>query len=164
MDYLDKGAIFSQCRQYRRLLWRIWDYGKPEVCFLMLNPSVADDTKDDRTMRKCVGFSARMGFGGLRVVNLWSFISTDPRGVPKDRIRARGPTNDDDVRRAARECDRTVLAWGVNADPGEASRMVRMLRADGHVLWALKLTQNGTPWHPLMLGYDHQPVVYAAAR
>ncbi len=33
----DFGAEFSECRQYRYALWRMWDRSKPPVMFVGLN-------------------------------------------------------------------------------------------------------------------------------
>ena len=40
------GATFSPCRRYRYTLWRQWDE-RPPATFIMLNPSTADETRDD---------------------------------------------------------------------------------------------------------------------
>lgn len=58
-------AIFSQSRQYRYTLYRCWgeisrDHGT--VMFIGLNPSTADETKDDPTVRRCIGFAKSWGF------------------------------------------------------------------------------------------------------
>ena len=47
-DSLDiKGAVLSDCENYRYELWRIWDESKPKVLFIMLNPSTADTEVND---------------------------------------------------------------------------------------------------------------------
>jgi hypothetical protein len=72
------GATFSKDRRYRYRLWRSW--GDPELrcVFVGLNPSTADESNDDPTIRKCVGFAKLWGFGAVDVVNLFAFRSTDP--------------------------------------------------------------------------------------
>lgn len=61
---MNKGAMFSKCRKYRYVLWRIWDDDKPRVMFIGLNPSIAGAIIDDPTIRKVIGFAKRWGFGG----------------------------------------------------------------------------------------------------
>lgn len=49
---LDSGATISECGKYRYRLWRVWDESLPTCCFVMLNPSKADATEDDPTIRQ----------------------------------------------------------------------------------------------------------------
>jgi hypothetical protein len=51
------GAVFSDDREYRYRLWRTWDVDKPTAAFVMLNPSTADETENDPTIRRCIGFA-----------------------------------------------------------------------------------------------------------
>src|SRR4029077_5114543 len=71
-------AEFSHCRRYRFALWRRWDSG-PQVLFVMLNPSTADETTDDPTIRRCIGFARTWGFGSLAGANLFAFRTLKPR-------------------------------------------------------------------------------------
>lgn len=49
------GAVISDCGQYRYALSRGgWMGGKGTVLFVMLNPSTADASEDDPTIRRCV--------------------------------------------------------------------------------------------------------------
>lgn len=43
----NNGAIFSDDRKYRYVLWRSWDNEKPRVMFIGLNPSTANESTDD---------------------------------------------------------------------------------------------------------------------
>ena len=73
----DSGAVISRCSQYRYDLWRIWDRDSPIMVFVMLNPSTADAGADDPTLRRCIGFARRHGFGGIRVRNVFALRATD---------------------------------------------------------------------------------------
>lgn len=79
--FTETGATFSECRRYRYRLWRYWDRSKPPLCFLMLNPSTADDLSNDPTVERCQRRALAMGFGGLEVVNIFAFRSTDPAAL-----------------------------------------------------------------------------------
>jgi len=46
--------------------------------FVMLNPSTADATRDDATIRKCRQFAFRWGHGTLWVVNLFAYRNRYP--------------------------------------------------------------------------------------
>ena len=74
---MDRTALFSPCRTFRYRLGRRWSDG-PVLAFIMLNPSCADEHVDDPSVRRCIGFAHRLGYGGLQVVNLYAFLATDP--------------------------------------------------------------------------------------
>lgn len=44
----------------------------------MLNPSIADATSNDATIRRCIGFAQSWGYGAIEVVNLFAYIATQP--------------------------------------------------------------------------------------
>ena len=98
---MKSGAELSedQDRKYRYALWRIWDENKPYVLFIGLNPSTADETKDDPTVRRCIGFTQSWKkYGGVYLANLFAYRATNPREleVVADPI---GPGNDECVDR-----------------------------------------------------------------
>lgn len=80
-------SIGSEIRRSVRLddnhrLWlgRSWGAegeGFPMI-WVMLNPSLADAERDDKTVRKCISFAKARGASGLAIVNLFTFISPDP--------------------------------------------------------------------------------------
>ena len=49
-NIIKSDALFSKDRVYRYALWRIWDLKKPKVLFIGLNPSTADEIKNDPTI------------------------------------------------------------------------------------------------------------------
>lgn len=129
------AAISSDGGKYRYRLARIWDdKNARRAVFVMLNPSTADASIDDPTIRKCIGFARqwsqqnverRIGeiggpdhrFGGIVVVNLFGLRATNPAELMKadDPI---GSENDDYIRKeawAAAAADSLIVcAWGTN--------------------------------------------------
>lgn len=75
----EKPATFDRQRVYRYTLWRRWSEGERYVQFICLNPSTADETNDDPTMRKCVKFAQTWGYDALCMTNLFAYRATDPR-------------------------------------------------------------------------------------
>lgn len=153
--------MFDSTRTYRYLLNRAT--GLPTrhgVTFLMLNPSVADETADDPTIRRCLGFAKAWGFGFLRVVNLFAYVSTSPEALlsAPDPV---GPANDDAINLATRYSSFTILSWGAHvralAQPREHQVLVQLISA-GVDLRYLKLTQDGVPGHPLYLKKTLNPL------
>ena len=71
-------AKLSECRKYRYALWRTWDETKPHVMIIGLNPSTADETKDDPTITRCINFAKSWGYGGVCMANLFAYRATEP--------------------------------------------------------------------------------------
>ena len=148
-----RAASFSADGRYRYSLKREWADG-PRVCFVMLNPSIADAARDDQTIRRCISFARDWGYGSLVAVNLFAYISTDPAGLrhAADPI---GPRNDVHSRRAHRGAALTVAAWGAHPSATERGRAV--MRILGSNVRSLALTQSGAPRHPSRLRRDAIP-------
>lgn len=147
-----RGAQFSACFRYRYCLTREWPYGDRTINFLMLNPSTADDKRDDPTIRRCIGFAMAWGYRRLLITNLFALRSTSPRSlydVP-DPI---GPENDAAIREAAAVSDRVVCAWGLHGEFRNRGVLVLdMLEAEGRDrVWCLGKTKTSFPKHPLYL-------------
>lgn len=137
-------------------LFRQWDSDRPEMMLVMLNPSTADGMTDDPTIRKCIGFATRLGFGSIVVVNLFSYRATDPLDLKKAGY-PQGETDNGVIRVAAGKNKnaggRVVAAWGRNAPAERAAAVRTMLRNDRIRLFHFGLTKDGQPRHPLMLPY-----------
>ena len=158
---LGSGADISLDGIYRYRLWRTWDNPEHRCLWMMLNPSTADADKDDPTIRKCIGFAKRWGFGAIDVVNLFAFRATDPTELltAADPV---GLENDGTTLDALRSARRVVLAWG------QHDARVRKLVAERakQFVWrardagTLGRSQSGSPRHPLMLAYttEFQPL------
>ncbi len=142
-----KTATLSDCGMYRYRLGRTWDPSEPGVCFVMLNPSTADASIDDPTIRRCIGFARRFGAGWLSVVNLFAFRATDPRALLNAAYPI-GPDNDRYIVEAADDCAMVVCAWGAHGAIGGRADAVRDLLAP-RVMYALGTTKDGHPRHPL---------------
>jgi len=162
-------AVLSDCGTYRYKLTRTWDERIERVTFVMLNPSTADATVDDPTIRRCAGFAKAWGFGGLSVVNLYALRATNPRDLwtHPDPV---GPDNDLWLTLALTHSSRIVAAWGANAKPDRVARFWQLAEARldesrgwGHVS-ALRVTKSGAPGHPLYIPADAELKPYAEAQ
>jgi hypothetical protein len=155
------GATFSRDRRYRYRLWRRWDRSLPVVAFCMLNPSTADEKRDDPTIRRCIGFAHDWGYGGVEIVNLFAFRATDPRALryAADPV---GCHNDRHLARAARRATLVVTAWGAGADVRRARRAMRVLSGQRRSLAYLGFTRSRQPRHPLYLPRRLRPISYGS--
>lgn len=155
------GAVISDCGRYRYVLTRHWLRGEGSVAFVMLNPSTADATIDDPTIRRCMGFAQRWGFGSLSVVNLYGLRATDPSALA-DADDPIGPDNDDWLHETGWTADEVVLAWGAHrfAVKREREAVELLSRGRGERLKCLGLSANGHPRHPLYLRGDAERFAY----
>ena len=153
---MEKRAILSADRKYRFVLTRIWDETKPTVVFIGLNPSTADEEVDDKTIRKCIGYAKRWGYGKLIMVNLFAFRSTDPYMLKKveDPV---GPDNDSYIQKCVSESNLVIACWG---NDGKLLNRDKVLMDSLPNLVCLKRNKNGTPHHPLYLSKDITPMPY----
>jgi hypothetical protein len=155
-------ATFSEDRKFRYTLTRVWDAGLPKVAFIGLNPSTADEEQDDPTIRRCVGFARRWGYGGILMLNLYAFRATKPADMWKEQKRGvdviGGERNwVDSLKRYAAEhdCGIVIAAWGSHGrkrGPDVFSRWSE--------LKCLAVNADRTPKHPLYLRGDLVPLAY----
>lgn len=157
---MNKSAEISVCERYRYRLYRSWADG-PFVVFLMFNPSTANAEMDDPTIRKCMGFAERWGYGGIAVVNLFALRSTDPREVGKVSFaEAVGPDNDDAILKVCATAGEVITAWGCGQHMRtRLDRAIKVLRSIKATYPDLPINclgrgKDGQPRHPLMLAYS----------
>lgn len=151
--------------EHRYLLWRVWDDALPRLLWVMLNPSTAGETEDDPTIKRCISFSQRWGYGGLDVANLFALRATDRRELRRaaDPI---GPENDRYIAEAAARASGIIVAWGEHGGyMGRARAVLALLaRYTTQPLHCLGVTKNGSPRHPLYVAGDGLLAAYSAAR
>lgn len=149
-ERVTRGARVSECGSYRYDLTRRWGNG-PTATFVMLNPSTADDTVDDRTIGRCMTFAQREGCSGLVVVNLYAYRATRPIDLWRvvDPV---GPENDDSIRNRTSTCGLVIAAWGAQREPERVAQVRDLIGA--RAICALGLTKDGAPRHPLYVRGD----------
>lgn len=140
------GTDFARHGVYRYSLIRHWGAGKRCVLFVGLNPSTADATHDDPTVRRMMGFARSWGYDGLWVANIFALRSTDPKSLARHADPV-GRHNDAWIRGMARHANCVVAAWG---DGGRLhSRAVQVAAWLGGNARCLGVTALGEPRHPL---------------
>ena len=168
--------MFSECRNYRYHLERKWSAFEPIMIFAMLNPSTADAFSDDPTIRRCIGFAKRWGYGGVGILNLYALRSTDPAQLLKAED-PEGPDNAEywqqqitdtstynwDRFRRRQVC--VVCAWGAHpAARRKAPAYIDLLKRQGQnaALWCMGTTKDGLPRHPLYMPGNSRLCPYPA--
>lgn len=164
----ERGAVLDIAGTYRYRLWRRVGSTLFRVCWILLNPSTADASLDDPTIRRCTGFVKQWGqqadgpeYGWFDVVNLFAFRSTIPEAL-KTAADPIGPENDAHILDAARGAHLVVCAWGTHGGlRGRSKAVIELLRTNGIEPRCLKLSKGGEPVHPLYQPGSLVPVQFA---
>jgi len=159
---MNKGAILSRDRKYRYLLWREWNNSQKTCVFIGLNPSTADETEDDPTLRRCVNFAKQWGYGKYVMVNLFAYRATNPSELIKQE-KPIGYKNNYHIKSVCFNADLVVAAWGnygtlLNRD----KKLLKLLK---HIpLKCFNITVKGQPAHPLYQPKKRQLIAYTQGK
>ncbi len=153
-DVFHSSAIFSPCRKYRYTLTRIWNGNKPLASFIGLNPSTADEIKNDPTVTRCINYAKRWGYGGIIMLNIFAFRATVPKML-KSAAEPIGKDTDVWITAKSQETDLTIACWGTHGEFMDRGKEVLKLLND---FKCLGITKHGYPKHPLYLRNDLEPI------
>ena len=157
IDLPKTGAMFSKDRTRRFWLGRLnlfegGAHDNRRALFIGVQPSTADETKNDPTILREIGFCTRWGFSYLDKVNLFDLCSPNPTTLYKSD-RPVLTVNDDYIRHAAARADLVMCVWGNHgAHLARGARIKRMLRDAGIKLHIFGTTKDGYPVHTLARG------------
>ncbi|MBR8279747.1 DUF1643 domain-containing protein [Burkholderia vietnamiensis] len=154
------SAIISQCGKFRYRLERDVQMDGLTFAYFGINPSTADATLDDATVRKWIGFTKVNGGRRFIVGNVSAYRATDVKEladvlITPDQWRA----NLDQIGRIIEDANVLIPCWGNRSKAPKHMRndfdtVLAMLQTSGKPVKHFGLTQSGDPKHPLMLGYD----------
>lgn len=167
---------FSPDRKYRYTLWRRWGLpmqslfdgndlpplrGESEfVMIIGLNPSTADETKDDPTIRRCQDFAFRWGYPAMCMTNLFGFRATDPDDMKREPDPV-GQDNNHWLLDTANKASVILCAWGNHGSHTNRDLTVlNLLLPFREKQQCLKKTKSGQPQHPLYIAADIEPILY----
>lgn len=164
--FADGSAVLSDCGRYRYRLDRTMGWPGPVFAFFGINPSTADASIDDATVRKWRGFTRRWNGSRFIVGNVFAYRATDVRELAKAEDPV-GPLNSLHLIEIAAAADVLVPCWGDrNKVPQQLRRHIDdcldLLHDTGKPVKSFGLSKGGDPLHPLMLGYATELVHLAA--
>lgn len=125
-----------------------------------LNPSTADETKDDPTIRRCIDFAKRWGYGALCMTNLFAWRDTKPENM---RLAADpvGVMNDSHLALTSDGAGIVLAAWGKHgAFKKRDDRVLRIMRELHRPVYCLRRNQDGSPQHPLYVPAETKPILF----
>lgn len=147
-----KSRLFARFR-----LERTVGDGKKTRLFIMLNPSTADATINDQTIKRCMSFARLFGCGRLLVGNPFAFRTTyrpELKAAPKPE----GPCNVRYLKKMCGEAQNVIAAWGADGKHlGQADKILAQLKSWRVRIHVLKLTKDGHPRHPIRLSGALKP-------
>ncbi len=152
------SAIISDCGKYRYRLERDVAMDGKLFAYFGINPSTADASINDATVRKWIGFTKVNGGRGFIVGNVFAYRSKDVKILAEasDPI---GQDNDMHLQAITESADILVPCWGNEDKVPRALRhnfayVLKLLRASGKPIKVFGITKSGGPTHPQMLGYS----------
>jgi hypothetical protein len=158
--FMRRSAVISICKLFRYELRRVWNDGLPLLVVCMLNPSWADDEKEDMTLLALIHFATFWGYGGLLIVNQYAYRTASPKEMFKMGAAALGAENDAyfaaAVAYAKANGGKMLVAWG-NDGEERTSSLARDIVAEGVTMICLGTTQSGAPKHPMARGKHRIP-------
>lgn len=150
----DSCAMFSYCDRYRYYLWRRLSDGPAKkidyVAFVGLNPSTADETVNDPTIRRCINFAKFWGYEGMYMLNAFAYRATDPKEMKK-QANPLGDFNRQYLNLICAQAALVVAAWGNHVSDLD---QMATLQAIGRKVHCFDKTKAGRPKHPLYCRSD----------
>ena len=146
---------YSRCDQYRYGLSRVWTPDAPALLFIMLNPSTADEHRNDPTVARCETRARSMGYGGVMIANIFAFRATRPQDL-KLADAPIGDANEAVLANWTQRAGMTIAAWGVHG--GHRNQAANVAQSLKGPLFHLGLTKDGHPRHPLYVSFATAPV------
>lgn len=152
-------CVFDKHRKHRYYLRRMWHPDRDTIAFIGLNPSIADEYKNDRTVSRCIAFAKNWGYGSVIMLNLFSWIATDPAAMKKVTDPTGDPANAAHIQTVCSQVAKQVIAcWGHHGTHMDRdTEIVTLLNMSGVAPYNLGLTKEGHPRHPLYLRGDVEP-------
>ncbi len=151
---MKSSALFSTCKDYRWNLTRYINNTPKTLIFIGLNPSLANKTENDPTLRRLIGFTELWGYGALIVVNLFARITKSPKLLAScdDPI---GWRNNIELNKRISywetmdSCE-LWIGWGINGRLlNRDILLLKRLKESKKKPFVIGLTKEGHPRHPL---------------
>lgn len=162
------SAIISDCKNYRYVLKReiIQPIRWVKPClFIMLNPSKADASINDPTIKKCMKFAKREGCTKLTVINLFALRSTnadellihsDPEGMHNGGHQVTEIENN--------RFGPIICAWGshksIKKTNYDVDTLIQIIKNEGVQPLCFKINKDGNPMHPLYVPDNAKLIAY----
>lgn len=155
-------AKLSSCLTYRYWLERHAPgcENEPYILWELLNPSTADDERNDPTSRRVQGFTVDIGWSRFIITNPFAYRTSKPKDLweaDDELIDIVGPNNVLVREQLMRNAGMVICGWGAELDDAEQRSIFAQYKRWGVQPHALKLNGDGSPGHPLYLPKTLRP-------
>lgn len=149
---LETEAIFSDDKQHRYLLKKIWDSDKQTVTIITMYPHYEGVLNIDLTTQLVMNKISEMDkSGSINFVNLYSNITT-PINI-KHLENSHDKHTDIQIMKAVKEADEVILAWGAyakkSAVESRVNEVLEMLKSHKKKVKQLINPETNEIMHPL---------------
>jgi len=149
-------ALFSNKKDYRYMLSRIWDTKKPTLGIIGLKPLIADAITNDLDINHQIKLAKSLGYGSLYSLNLFSYIEKDGITI-YDVDNPIGINNNRYLKRYLSKCKLVICAWG---NEGVYKDRSNYLKTNFTNLHYLKLNKTGEPAHISHINGKFSPISF----
>lgn len=122
-----------------------------------LNPSDANEFKNDPTITRGIVRADRNGFGSFLMANLYAYVSTDPKALLNNGDSV-GELTDYYIKQMVILSDRKLCGWGSFKPVTKRTPIVLAMIKEPY---CLETNADRQPKHPLYVGYDVPMVRYS---
>jgi hypothetical protein len=157
---IEAEALFDESKIYRYSLKRRWDKEKPNVTYILLNPSKADHLKNDDTFSFCMNYATDSGYGQLEIVNLFAYRCTNSDELKSASLPIVGPLNDYYILESLEGADLIVAGWGSKGSLRNRDNEVKKLLKGHNVLCFSDSRNLQLPRHPGRLKSDFELIEF----
>lgn len=149
------SAEFSDNKTLRFLLKKTWNSKKPTALFILLNPSKADVVRVDNTFCNIINQSVDLGYGEVKLVNLYPFMTTEPKEL-KGNLDLGKDENLEIVNREINSVKDVFIAWGTehNRYKNRKSEFESMLNNSNVNVYCWFDKNSSFPKHLRIVGKD----------
>jgi len=151
-------AVFDRSNpsyQYRYSLIKLWDETLPKATIIMLNPSIANELKNDLSVNRCLNFLIDNNYGSLEIVNLFAYIETDSNNLRTNQEYI-GSENDNYICEAIVNSETIIVAWGSDNEYRIRKRQVLSIIGNHAIKYFEDYSERTIPTHISRLknGFD----------
>jgi hypothetical protein len=162
------GAEFNENRRCRYKLWRILsDRAGGDCVFIGLNPSLADEDREDPTVKRMMRYARDWGCVRMFVTNVVPLITPYPERLKKNEWTQSDIENN--VRAiidVSMNAKHVICCWGNHGSMRKVKptrmHIEQALLMRGVTLSCLSINKGGQPKHPLYCKASLKPLLYKA--